>query len=212
MNERAHPSRLALDLALIGAAGAEDAMHVAGCADCQARLKTMEAERDSFLARHPAMPARPRPARRSPLRYLAPLALAASVLLVALIFRPGGPSERAKGTTAAELWVKRGEESFVFRGQPLQEGDTLVFRYTSTRKHLTVIDAEVSGKIEVVIDQAIEPGSDRTAPSGVLLDGYRGKERVILLFSDGKLDDPLAHERGSKDVDRHEWTIERSAP
>src|SRR5262245_21724241 len=156
-----HPSRLTLDLALIGAAPADDAAHIAACDRCRAVLAGMTSEREAFLRAHPKAP------RRSQWKLgAATMFAAAAIILLAILIRPAADRQRMKGDTRAELWIKRGQETFKFDGRPLQQGDTLAFRYTTQRTHLTVLDAEASGKIEVVIDQAIEPGSKRTASKG----------------------------------------------
>jgi hypothetical protein len=215
MNGEAHPSRLALDLALIGAAEAADAAHIGACARCRGRLERMEKDRDAFLTAHPQLAA-PKPKTEHKRRLWIPaLAAAAAILAVVFLARPPQNTERMKGGTHVELWVKRGAESFAFDGRALATGDTLLFRYTTTRKHLTVIDAEASGKIAVVIDQPIEPGTRRTAPTGVALDDYRGEEKIIALFSDGPLDKTKLETNPTPadlPADRAEWKIERSSP
>lgn len=225
-----HPSRLTLDLALIGAAPAADAAHIAACARCHAALAALDEERQVFLEAHPTPPPRtteratpaarsasePRSTRRTLRAALAITAAAAAIIALAFVVRPPDKkTARMKGATQAELWIKRSTETFAFDGRPLQQGDTLVFRYTTERKHLTVIDAEASGKIEVVIDQAIEPGSNRTAPNGVALDNYTGEERVIAFFSDAPLDvEKLRADPDTQppNTDRAAWRIDRSTP
>jgi hypothetical protein len=185
---RAHPSRLDLDLLFVGSAPDATRAHVESCERCSRELALMHRMRDELLAAHPHPPR----IERSKTPWLA--AIAATILIGAVLLVPRDRPERAKGSTIVDLWVNRGGEAFLFEHQPLSRGDTLVFRYTSARRFLIVVDVERSGKISPVIagpDGAsipIEAGSKKTAPQGLRLDDYRGRERVIAIFSDEKVE------------------------
>ncbi|MCK6550139.1 hypothetical protein L6R52_30165 [Myxococcota bacterium] len=197
-------SSLGLDLATIGAADDAARAHLAACDRCRARVDARRAEDAAFVAATPidaraaAIERRARVEQRGRLRVLAIGAALAASIAGAVVFVPprGRPTatERMKGATIAELFVDRGGEITRWAEQPLAEGDTLVFRYTTTRRHLLVLDVEASGEISVIVASLegtsvpIEPGRDQTAPQGMRLDAYAGRERVIALFSDAPLE------------------------
>lgn len=203
-------SSLALDLAVVGAADEASRGHVERCARCRGRVDVRRREDAAFLASTPIAKAvadverrASTPPARTALdahRHRAPWvgaavlagALAASIAGAVLFVPP--PTERAKGSTIADLFVDRDGTIARWSGQPLTEGDTLVFRYTSTKRFLLVLDVEGSGDVSVIVASAdgtsapIEPGRDRTAREGMRLDDYAGPERVIALFSDTPLE------------------------
>jgi len=115
MNEALrHLDEEQLLLSLYGAAAPEAAAHLEGCADCAGRLRTLEARRSAWLAAPapPADAARLRAqreavyraigqARRRPYwRALQAGALAGSVLLAVLLYRPVPPPAESAGNHA----------------------------------------------------------------------------------------------------------------
>lgn len=208
-----HPSKLSLDLALIEAATDEVRAHIQSCARCTRTLETMRSERDAFLRIHPNPPAISGPyllrniespahqgARPQPIdkkrRIVGVFAVAASIAIALALGTPflfQQDRERMKGDSSVELWVRRGPEAFRFEAQPLQPDDTLLFRYTSARTHLLVLSAEESGKVQAIVtdgngsSMTVAPGSDKTAPAGVKLDTYEGRERIIAVLSNRPL-------------------------
>jgi hypothetical protein len=180
MNAEGHLSKLELDLVMIEAARAETRAHVEQCTRCRSALDGMLRERDAFLIAHPRRPKmteRPRLDRRKIAGTL--FALAAAIAMFVVIdprtFRD--PEVRAKGPTDVELWVKPSHGAAVrFQQQSLAAGDTLVFRYTTGKRYLLVLDVEASGKIAPVIAEtdgsslAIEPGKNEKLESAPLIE------------------------------------------
>jgi hypothetical protein len=218
-----HASLLALERHRFGETAGEIRAHIEGCDHCRERLRAMESDDRAFMIRHPtARSIGVRPRRR--VDRIAPLIALAACAAGLLLLLPDPETTRMKGETHVELIVRRGAETFPFDRRPLRRGDTLLFKYTSTRRHMLLAGMEASGEVSIFVpDATLEPGQNRIAPQGLELDDYQGSERVILLLSDEPLDaaeveralvtqarrDPLVSPRFEYDADQVSWLIER---
>jgi hypothetical protein len=122
--------------------------------------------------------------------------------------------------------VRREGKTFPFENElGLRRGDTLLFRYTSARRHMLLAGIEDSGEVTIFVpDAELEPGQNKVAPQGIELDDHLGRERVIVLLSDRPLDpkavaraleaqqDPLAEPRLESDADQASWLIRKDSP
>jgi hypothetical protein len=249
-----HPSRLELDVLVYQpelALASDTKLHVAGCARCRSRLEQAAGSDAAFREKYPSLASLGAPGVRARVdnavtkpvvsrnifRRALPLALAAGLALLAgRVLLPQSETRsdtrsdtRVKGSSIVELFVRRGEgEARGYSGEPLHAGDTLVFGYSSTHRHLLVLNIEAPGRCSVVIDGAIEPGQNRVAPLGVKLDAHPGPERYVALLSEAPLDpervlrelkeraksiDPKTLEVGRLDLDadQHSWLIHKEA-
>ena len=220
-----HASLFALERHRLGETEGEVRGHIERCDGCLERLRTMESDDRAFLIARPNLGSIG--VRESPKRadWIAPLfALAACTAAVLLALPEPPETTRMKGDSHVELLVRRGGETFAYDQRPLREGDTLLFRYTSDRRHMLLAGVEDSGDVSIFVpDAALEPGQNRLAPQGLELDDYAGNERVILLLSDEPLDaeaiertlathartDPLETPQLDYDADQVSWLIRR---
>ena len=200
--------------------------HLDVCPRCRARLDAMASADARFLERFPSEAAlvrqrpAPAPVRRSWPAVLVGAAATAAVVL-ALVLLPVGPqppgregtSERTKGSSWMEIAVSRGASSFPYAGQPLREGDILVFRYSSPRAYLLLLTLEASGRVRVLLpvdgrtSMSIQRGAKIRLPQGIELDDYPGPERLIALFSDG----PLSAAEVTTEVERRHAALRERA-
>lgn len=181
MTER--PSTYALDRAL-----------VAGDTPADDRIEKMREANREFLARFPdrqSLLSRGRPSRQ-PLLFAGVAAATAVAAVFALA--PRDTIRTKGGGTAVEMFVERDGVAQRFTDQPLREGDTLVFRYSTEHRYLLGVGLEASGAVSSIIvgtdgkSVPIESGQQRVAPTGVRLDDYIGSERIFVLLSDSPLD------------------------
>jgi len=216
-----HASRFALERHRLGETEGELRAHIESCAECRDRLRAMESDDRAFMIARPNLTSigvRPK------LNRIAPILALAACILTALLVLPDPDTTRMKGDSHVELMVRREGATFSFDEQPLRPGDTLLFKYTSTRRHMLLAGVEASGDVSIFVpDAKLEPGQNRIAPQGIELDDYRGSERVIILLSDAPLDadevrrallshaqsDPLETPSFDYDADQVSWLIER---
>jgi hypothetical protein len=217
-----HPSAYAIDRFLLGEGPPELRAHLEQCESCGLKIAALASEDEAILRDFPtpasiglrALPARPARVRRRALPIA--LALAASILLFVAIMSPrfDDTDTRVKGESTVELLVRRDDRSFPYAGEKLRAGDTLAFRYTTERRFMVVIGVEASGKAQVHVATAIDPGQNRIAKDGVRLDAYDGAERVHVFLSDEALDSEallrdLELGRMSERAEHHSWLIEK---
>jgi hypothetical protein len=194
-----HVSDLQWDRLLAGelSADAGDAAraHAAGCAACEARLRTLTAERDAFRLRPIAFPLAHAPRRRWRwwLAPLAPLVAAAAVLLVlrAREGEPGEPGERPKGTGPV-LVLAAGQPGAlvpVGAGDLVRPGEYLQAGYTAARDGFgAVLSRDGAGSVMTYVPArgdamvALPAGADRSFPQSTVLDDVVGAERIAIIW------------------------------
>ena len=205
--EKQHPSRLVLDRVLartLDDPDGEIGRHIESCERCRQRLKSIERAHRQFLETYPNEEALSKEAPESQAsRTSSPgwrwalggsAAVAAATLLI-LFLAPKPPTDkpsgiREKGGTVVELAIRRGSRQFDYRGQKLQGGDVLAFRYTTKRRYLILLSLEASGKVQIFLPRKsehsipIKAGKGIALKQGIALDLYPGPERILALFSD----------------------------
>lgn len=211
-----HPSRLVLDRIRLDDLPGDDErrVHVESCAQCQAYTRRMEEKDREFLAAHPnpwwtdaststAAPARPR--GRAGWVGLGLAAAAAATALAAALLVVTWPSEeevpgargadgRPKGSSLVEMAVRRGPDSFPFRGELLRAGDLVAFRYTTERSYILIASLEASSRVHLFVpaggerSRPIEPGVRVRLDTGIELDDYPDAERIFVWLTDVPLD------------------------
>ena len=138
----------------------------------------MEADDRAFMVAHPTLRSIGVKTTNR-IDWIAPLMAFAACTGAFLLALPM-ETTRIKGDTHVELLVRRAGETFPYQEQPLREGDTLLFRYTSARRHMMLAGIEASGDVSIFVEDAeLQPGQNRIAPQGLELDDYAGEERVI---------------------------------
>jgi hypothetical protein len=213
-----HASLFALERHRLGETEGDLRAHIESCDQCRERLRRMQSDDRAFIIARPNL----RSIGVRPKIRIAPLVALAACVLAAIVVLPDPDTTRMKGDSHVELIVRRGAETFPFDERPLREGDTLLFKYTSARRHMLLAGVEDSGEVSIFVPHAtLEPGQNRIAPQGIELDDHRGKERVIVLLSDAPLDagevqqalaaqaDPLETPHFDYDADQVSWLIER---
>ena len=193
---------------LRGAARDTAAAHIEGCAQCQARLKEMEAQRRAFLVQRPTSrfladleARRPKPWLRRWAPSFGGLLLAAAAALWFVVLAPNpGPTTPGVLPDVHHTRIKSGVGlSFhvrtvdgIHEGQPggvYHPGDAIQLRYTSPGPvHLLVVSLDSSGAVTPFYDAqgrslTIEPGTAQLLEGSVVLDDTLGAERVIGCFS-----------------------------
>ncbi|AKJ00600.1 hypothetical protein ATI61_1205 [Archangium gephyra] len=196
---------------------AEVEEHVRACASCQARVAALREERARFLQARPARAfaarieekARRVPWWRRPVWAFGALPAAVAVALVLLVVLPravpreeetgDGLPVRLKGAPAVRLEVlvsREGQPAVPFReGEPLLPVDALRFRVTlPERGFVFIANQDGAGRFTRYFPASgsrgvpLEPG-EHLLPGGVVLDDWRGEERITLLFSPGPLEE-----------------------
>lgn len=180
--------------------------HVASCAECKARLSSLEEEERTFLAtanvaadsaailaRLDAAPAA-RASRWSRVLVFAPIVALAAALAMMFLPKPPPETTRIKGPmqVALEMFVKDAEGIRpAIDGARLREGDAIQFKYQAGgRRYVFVVSVDTDGTVS-----PLYPDEERTsipvAPTGthvlegsVILDASRGPERFFAFFSD----------------------------
>jgi hypothetical protein len=191
--------------------------HVRSCAACQSRVAALREERARFLQARPARAfaarieerARRVPWWRRPVWMFGALPAAVAVALVLLVVLPravpwgeergGAPDVRFKGAHAVRLEVlvsREGQPAAALpEGAPLLPGDTLRFRVTlPERGHVFIANQDGTGQFTRYFPAGgsrsvlLEPGA-HLLPGGVVLDDWRGEERITFLFSPEPLEE-----------------------
>jgi hypothetical protein len=175
----AHPSYYALDgVRLGGPVSPPVAAHLAACAPCSAYLASEAGPAPSWLGRA-SVPAPARPRRR---RWAWPaLALAAAVLV--LVARPRPEPIRDKGAPAVSVFVKRGEQVFLWDGErAVRPGDRLRLRVGGTTyRHVSVASLPSGGAPAVLYQGAL--GDDPLfLPLSFRVDERGHQERLSVIF------------------------------
>jgi hypothetical protein len=174
--------------------------HLEACDRCRDRLAVLRADRDCFLASHPAhQPKRTGqvgPGRWWPRVVPGVAALAAAAALLLWLRRPTDTvsGDRAKGGSTFGFYVKHGES--VVRGgddQRVQPGDQLRFVVRSTRRNIGVLSVDGQRRASIYF-----PAEPRTAevdavqelslPQSTRLDDALGRETLYGLFCDAPTD------------------------
>jgi hypothetical protein len=172
--------------------------HVASCATCAERQRSMFAEHQRFLETAPDLSAQAklvaRTKRRSSLRRALPVvasivALAASVML--MVWKPNEPTTqqtRTKGESHLGVYIKRGDR--VLRGNgrdTVQPGDLLRFTYSTPHPgYLTILglDEHAATRYFPAEPNAapIGAGMDMPLDFAVQLDEQLGTETIHALW------------------------------
>lgn len=203
-----HPSHLALDRHALGDHSADVARHLESCGDCRGHVAAVQVTL-------------PRPAwldgvdRKAPRWRWPALALGAALATSLVIaVRTAAPADddavRAKGTPAATLWLKRGEQVTPWKDGPLREGDAIRLEVAPAGfSHLAVVSLGPTPKVLF----ATRPAPDgRTALTPAwTLDAEGTEEHLLLVLSREALtDEAAAHALGRRDADV--FTIEYRLP
>lgn len=216
--EAGHPSARALEERAFAPEGAPRAAeveaHVHACASCQARVAELREERARFLQARPARPfaARVLERTRRPSgweRYrlwvlgavpaMAVVALALWGVLPHSDSRTGTPPVNYKGASPVRLEVlvsREGQPATLLPGAtPLRQGDVLRFRVTVPEKgYVFIANLDDAGHFTRYFPAAaarsepLGPG-EHLLPGSVVLDDWRGEERITLLFSPEPLEE-----------------------
>jgi len=191
-----HPklSRLALDQHLVGLGDENRARQIAADPKAQHRLQALDQRDSDFLRAYPSLSSL-KAAQRSagpkmPWPALGAVLAAASLLFMVVPFAPDTPrAVRSKGPSAVQLAVKSGRIAQPFANQAVRAGQTLVFTYTTEYRYMLVVGLGPEYQVQPWVHDgqarsiAIEPGIQRLAPQGVLLDDAPGPERVFVILS-----------------------------
>lgn len=178
--------------------------HVQTCADCKARITTIEAETAAFLSQAPTLAVHGElireleSARRKVARNRALLTLSSGIVLaavVSLVIFPRPPLEsepagtRTKGSAHIDFFIKRGEQVTPgASGDTVHPGDLLRFTYTSRQNaQLALINidrqrATVYYPSEGETSAPVTQGEKRALDFSVELDQQLGTERIYAVF------------------------------
>ncbi|MFY0564268.1 hypothetical protein ACN28E_10495 [Archangium lansingense] len=191
--------------------------HVRACASCQAHVAALREERVRFLQARPARAfaarieerARRVPWWRRPIWAFGALPAAVAVALVLLVVLPrvaprdgeagGELPVRLKGAPAVRLEVlvsREGQPAVSLpEGEPLLPGDALRFRVTvPERGYVFISNQDGAGQFIRYFPASgsrsvpLEPG-EHLLSGGVVLDDWRGEERITLFFSPEPLEE-----------------------
>lgn len=194
-----HPSHLALDRHALGDASPDVAGHLETCADCRAHVASVQAPL-------------PRPAwldgvERKPARWRWPVLVLSAALATSLVIavRTAAPAAsdalRAKGTPAATLWLKRGEQVTAWKDEPLREGDAIRLEVAPAGfAYLAVVSLSPAPKVLY----AAQPDATKatTLTPAWTLDAEGAEEHLVLVLSREALtDDAAARALGRRDAD-----------
>lgn len=167
-----HPSPLALDRLALGGGTPDTAAHVERCGPCRAYVAEIRGDPGPMPANLRRRGARSRV-------WLAPVALAAAVLLAVLV--PREPYVGTKGRVPqVEVWTRRGERVDRWDGAPLHPGDALRLRVDPGGYRFVTVRSGDALLYEGPVD-------GRTAlPASWRLDAAPGPERLQIELSDGE--------------------------
>ncbi|QSQ26108.1 zf-HC2 domain-containing protein [Pyxidicoccus parkwayensis] len=197
------PSDLSLDRLHAGELAKEAAQqieqHLAGCADCTARMSERRAGFDAVDGVDPrAMLARirtgldqPPPLHRRLLRYFAPLAVAATAAVVFVLVRPEveTPGTRMKGSPALHVFRLAGDHAEeMVSGGAFTPGDRIRFAVDLPQEgQVMVLGVESSGALYTAWPREPEQRTHLSAgnaielPGAVSLDAQPGRETLYLV-------------------------------
>jgi hypothetical protein len=196
--------------------------HVAGCADCGARLAERQAGFGAIDGVDPrVMLGRIRkgldePARASVSerlsgwmrRLLAPVAMAATAAVVLMVVVPGQQQgTRMKGALALHVFRLTGDHAEeVVSGDTFAPGDRLRFSVdVPSEGHVTVLGVEASGALytawplEPGVQTRFEEGNGITLPGAVSLDAQPGREMLYLVHCPLEVGTPECTSGGAGD-------------
>ncbi|WP_375767606.1 hypothetical protein NR798_38925 [Archangium gephyra] len=182
----------------------ETERHVAGCADCGARLAERKAGFDAIDGVDPrAMLGRIRTGLDAPAeaslsgrlsgwmrRLLGPMAMVATAAVVLMMVVPGQQQgTRMKGALALHVFRLTGDHAEeVVSGDTFAPGDRLRFRVdVPAEGHVVVLGVESSGALytawplESGVQTRLEEGNDIELPGAVSLDAQPGRELLHLV-------------------------------
>ncbi len=183
--------------------------HLEACAGCARRREELAADAAAFSARFaPAglaeetlerAGARTSRRRRRLFALLVPAAAAVAVVL--LVLPPAGPGPeppgvRSKGGAGLAVWLSRGGSVTPAEdGGEFSAGDALRFRlHPGPHGYALLVGVEADGDVSVYVPAGgsrstpVPPGRWTDCPHAVELDGSRGWERLVALYSDRPLE------------------------
>jgi hypothetical protein len=186
----AEPSSFALDVYFASGCTADAVLeqHVASCERCAAYLSSLRA-----LSDEPAWSTRaraPRGARRVA-TLLAAGVLAAGLLWVRLTSEPEYVA--SKGVPAVQALIRDQSGSRVWDGKtPIRPGAAIALRAACERfTHIAVV-VDAAGAEQRVFDAVCPSGAD-PLPFTLVADDKPGVERIRVVFSEARLDEPALH-------------------
>ncbi len=172
-----HPSYLALDRLALGAdASADEACraHVLGCGLCRRHVEA--------LAARPALPERLRAVPR-PKRWLGGFSLALGALASLAVFwvvARDADDIRTKGSATVAVFVKRGEEVFMWDNRsPLRTGDRVQLSIEPASMRFVYVR---DGEGRPMYDGPLENGVT-TLPLSWRVEGAGEAERLVVVLS-----------------------------
>ncbi|HZI14521.1 MAG TPA: hypothetical protein VE153_29405 [Myxococcus sp.] len=194
-------------------AAAEAERHVAGCAECGARMAGRRAGFDGLEGVDPrAMLARIRSGLDRPpsllerlRRFMAPLAVAATAAVALLVFTHEAPGTRLKGPLGLRVFRLAGEHAEeMVSGAAFAPGDRLRFTVDLPGGgHVAVLGVEASGALytawplEAGATTRFEAGSGLELPGAVALDAQPGRETLYLVHCPLEVGPPRCASRGA---------------
>jgi hypothetical protein len=121
---------------------------------------------------------------------------------------------RAKGGSSFLIFVGNGDGDggATLLGEKCRPGDALQAQYRSERPYLMIVGVDPDNQPRTLVpldgtsSTAIRPGV-HGAPQSWVLDGARGRERFVALFSDVPLDAARAHAAALEDRPRLEGAV-----
>ncbi len=211
------PSGFMLDRLHAGELPPEEAAkaerHVAGCADCGARMAERRAGFDGLEGVDPrAMLARIRSGLDKPpsplerlRRWMAPLAVVATAAVALVVFTSEDPGTRMKGPLGLHVFRLAGDHAEeMVSGATFAPGDRLRFAVDlPTEGHVTVLGVEASGALytawplEAGTATRFAQGSGLELPGAVALDAQPGRETLYLVHCPLKVGPPRCASRGA---------------
>lgn len=156
----------------------------------------IEALRGWWEHYRPPLPVPPPPRRRS-WAWLAPIAAIAAVVLV-MVAWPRDPGYTPRGVPEVDVWRTRAGAP-VDSTAPFQGGDRLGLALVLDRTaYVTVAALQEDGRVSpLVTGREVRSGARFQVPGAVALDGYSGREWVVVLATPA----PLAEEQLVQQVD-----------
>jgi hypothetical protein len=194
-------------------AATEAERHVAGCAECGARMAGRRAGFDGLEGVDPrAMLARirsgldrpPSPLERLR-RFMAPLAVVATAAVALMVFTPEAPETRLKGALGLRVFRLAGDHAEErVSGATFAPGDRLRFTVDlPAAGHVAVLGVEASGALytawplEAEATTRLEAGSGIELPGAVALDAQPGRETLYLVHCPLEVGPPRCASRGA---------------
>ncbi|MBJ6759138.1 hypothetical protein JGU66_00095 [Myxococcaceae bacterium JPH2] len=203
-----HPSFLELDRAALGLRSPSLEQHLETCTGCRAYLSRVKQSEPVPAWARALDTDRRADERVAWTRWAWPLLATAALVAGLYVIIPGHLSEAAptfvatKGAPAVAVYIKRGEQVFLWDGQaPLAPDDRLQLQVVAGEHHHITVAVQAPEGPEawtVLYEGPVSPGQEMAVPMSLRVDATEGEERIRLLFSEEALPEPQAVEHLSE--------------